>query len=339
MIVQFLFHLLLMVEPTQGREIILDNRKQYLPTVGYNRVLVAKDGTFLALSRYQLWHWDQDGNIINVIGRKGEAPGEFGFLGEAIWDGRHYWIIDGYQLRSSVFDRSGRYLSTSAKFFRQLIRVDDRLFAIDLSQFDAWRSQYPPVLKEINYNIANNQLNISETGMRFKKVSKRQMELRFNFKLVWVVQEGDTYLVVDQLEPKIWVYDNNARQTEAGIAVDKPFEPNFRPMQVKYWVEPPKRLEKKRSQSEHLVYWNSWSRINYFGRLGDAYVLAYNTPDEEDEYNSVQVIQRIAKDGRALGDPILANGFIMGSKDNKVFLFSEGDNEDEFVYLVRTLNL
>ena len=328
------FGLALMVEPVT--EIKLENYHRFLPQTSYNRVFLAKDDGFLAITNYQVWHWDANGKVINQFGAKGEGPGEFVWVGQVHWDGDHYWVIDSKNLSSSVFDGKGRYLDRQPIYFRQFVPVQDELFILDFSKVNQYKGNFPATLKKIDYQIDGNGLSVAFTGLQFKKVSERQKDFHYNFKLVWVTRDGDDYLVVDQLEPKIRVYSPEAIAREGKTQEDQPFEPPYVNVQARRWVEPPNAPpDNLTNDKDFLYWWQSWSRINYFARAGEDFIFAYEIPDERDPEESLQVIQRISRDGRAIGKSLILNGAIMGVRRNLVYLFREEDNEDGFSYFVR----
>ena len=329
-------YFVVMAEQIPFEEIKLDNLGMYLSRIGYGKVWLERDGTFLAASHYHIWHWDTAGRLINRMGGKGEGPGEFQGVGEVIWNGDYYWAIDNQRLISTIFDAEGRYLTRKPIYYRQFVRLEDQIFALDVGKFAVGVSEYPPLLQEINYRIKDGELEVEHTGFNFKKVTPKQVRLNFNFKLLWAVREADRYLVVDQLEPIMRIYDPATRKREREIGNNQPFEPNFMPMELKSWEDPPDSWTQQGGTARDFrQWWQSWSRINYFGKAGDDYVVAYEIPNEEDPESSLQAVQRIAKDGHAIGEPLIIQGYCMGSRDNKVYMFHENEDSEKFEYYVR----
>ncbi len=323
------------------QRIKLDNKGIYLSKTSYGQVNMAQDGTFLVSSQYHLWHFDRDGALINRIGGKGEGPGEFMGVGESLWNGEYYWIIDSQRLFSSIFDSEGKYLSKTNIYYRQFVQVDGQLFVVDPSRYDSYNPNYPPVLQEIQYQVQDGQLSVEHTDLLFKKISRRQNELMLNFKLLWAVREGkDRYLVVDQLEPKMWIYDRPTREQEKKAPVNSVFEPNYIPMNLRYWVDPPRAFIKNVTvRSEFLRWWQSWSRINYFGRVGEDFVIAYEIPNPDSPESSLQAVQRVAKTGHVQGEMLIVEGFCMGSRDGKLYVFLQDEETENFDYYVHVYEL
>ena len=317
-------------------EIRLDNKGQFLSRGRPNDVVLERDGTILGFTKYHLWHWNQDGSLIRKIGGKGEGPGEFLGVSQALWTGEYYWVIDGNTLTSSIFDKQGRFLYKQNLYFRQFVRTHNRLFKVDFSKFDYHRKSYPPTLYEINYAIDDEKLEANPTDLFFKKITERQMNLGNNMKLAWMVEEQGRFLVVDQLEPKIRVYDAANIATEKNANLYKPFEGMAIPIQARKWVEPPPSFKTRHKDRRSFVsWWQSWSRVTYFGKLGNHLVIAYEIPDPKDSQEALQVLQPIDRQGKAIGDHYIVPGLCIGSQEDQLFVFVEGNDPDLFEYFIR----
>ena len=321
-------------------EVRLDNKGRYLGPLGSSMVYLNHDGTYMAATSYQLWHWDGQGRIINVIGEKGEGPGEFRHVGEVLWTGSHYWIVDGQLLRSSVFDEEGKYLSRSDVFFRQFVPVENRMFVLDLSRFRMFERVYPPSLREIEYQITEaGDLNVNKTDLFFRKMTPAQADFRGNFKLLWVVRDRNRLLIMDQLEPKMQIYDPATIEREHNVSDEDAFEPSFVPVQLSRFVKAKGSMPRTRSHRDYVHWWYAWSRINYFGRLGKDLVVCYSIPIEGDPESEKQVVQRVGFDGRAIGKPLVLDGLMMGVVDERVYVFYEDEDREDFTYFVRAFTL
>ena len=318
-------------------EIELYTNGRYIDRASFGKARVLQDGGFLLNNFHHVWHWDDEGNVINMFGGRGEGPGEFVSISEVRFDGDHYWTIDGSRMLSSVFDRDGRYLFRKASSYRQFISVGERLFIVDSSQYNQLMGvQYPPVLQEIEYKITEQDLMVGATGERFKKISERQQSLSWNFKLLWLVEEDDGFLIVDQLEPIIRVYDANALRSERATDDEQAFEPDSIAMRLLHWSDAPEQMiNDLRSNDKMLRWWYSWSRINHFGISGEDFFVAYESPNPDDERQAIQVIQRIGRDGQRKGEPLIVDGMCMGVLNDQVYIFHDEESMDRFSYSVR----
>ena len=336
----FLFFFLMGYVEDPVLEIMVENRGRYLDRIVYGKVRLQPDGSFLANNFHMIYHWDEKGRLIRQMGGRGEGPGEFQAISEVLFNGEYYWVVDGARMESSVFDKNGSFLYRSGARSRQFVQAGDQLFMVDNSQFNPHGSDYPQVLQEILLKLDDQSLSVDFKPLRFKKVSQRQKDFRMNFKLVWMVREGDRYLLVDQLEPKIRIYDKSAIERESQTDLAQPFEPDFLPLNLKHWVEPPESMVSGfANNNKMLQWWQSWSRINFFDHAGDGFVIAYETPDPADPNNNLQVIQRLEKTGANAGKPLVVDGLCMGVRNNLAYIFTPDEKGDEFKYYIRAYNL
>jgi hypothetical protein len=332
-----LFFYLLCLFPEQKlvKSIKVDNLGIFLSQMNSGRIFLQQDGTVLAASKYQVWHWDREGKLINRIGRKGEGPGEFQSPGSMVWNGQYYWIVDHINLFSSLFDSNGQFLSRKQLYFRQFVFVADRIFAVDYRGMTTFRKFYPQTLQEIRWWVENNEIRVEETDLRFVKVFEKQVELVMNFKLLWLAGDEERFLVVNQLEPRIYVYDRATREREDMVPEEHPFQPKFFALRLPHWVDPPDSFKFRHGNHRAFMsWWQSWSRINYFGEVDGGFVVAYEIPDENEPTNSLQVIQTVDKKGRAVGEPLVSDGICFGIWGGLIHLFREGDSEESFDYYI-----
>lgn len=331
--------LITLVDPLT--EVKLDSQGRYLGSLGPSRVFLNQDGTYMAATQYHLWHWDRDGKLINLLGDKGEGPGEFVNLGEALWTGEHYWLVDASLIRSSIFSAEGEYLTKSPVYFRQFVRVKDRLLAIDLSRFRGRTDTYPPVLVDVNYSIRpDGTLAVEKSPQAWRKATEAQVSLMNNFKLLWVVERDGRFMVMDQLQPRIQIYDAKTLEQERGIADEQPYEAKFTPVLLRDFVPHPESWPATRRSFREMRHWfNAWSRITWFGALGADYAVAYTVPNGDDPESPLQYVVRVGTNGKMIGNPVVYDGYFMGIHDGKATVFYDDEQNQEFVYKVRTYDL
>lgn len=317
-------------------EIKVENRGRYLDRISYGKVRLQPDGSFLANNFHQVFHWNEHGDLITSMGGRGEGPGEFQAISEVLFIDGYYWVVDGARMESAIFDNTGHFLYRKPINCRQFLQTEDQVFLVDNSAYNPYSKNYPTVIQEIQFKIDQDNLEIHTTPLRFKKISEMQRNLRMNFKLFWISRQGDRYFLMDQLEPKIRIYDKAAREKERQSSIDEPFEPNSLALNLKYWVHPPEKMaEGFESNKQMLRWWQSWSRINYFGDAGDGFFVAYETPDPEDAQNNLQVIQRLDLTGQRMGQPLVLEGLCMGVRNNLVYIFNADDETDNFNYYIK----
>lgn len=324
------------------RTVKLETAGNYLNGLDYGRAFLEQDGTILVRTKYQVWHFRADGSLINRIGGKGEGPAEFEMLAGVKWNGTHYWIVDGTRLISQLFNAQGEYLASYKIYYRDFERVgDDQFFAIDYSKALSHAGTYAATLQELHVTVDQDQLVVEKGDLLFSRVTARQMNMSINFKLLFVEREGDTYLVVNQIEPRMYVHDPKTRESEASHDIKKPFEAPYIDIPVASWVEPPERLDNiPRGLLMRQSWWRSWSRINDFGKLtNDRFFAAYEIPDPSEPNNSLQETILFNRKGQRLHKPLILDGYCVGSQGSELYVLRTGDKEDVFEYFIDIYDL
>lgn len=332
---------LLLVDPRLQWSKPIENRFQYIEIVDASRIFLADDGSILALTPYSLWHWQSDGKFIRKIGQKGQGPGEFIFLLQAHWDGQHYWMMDGLNQMSTFYDADGTFLFRQPFFYRQFIPLEDRTFVLDFSRVRSYSDQLPPVLQEITYQITDKQIEVEDIGPKFRKVTPQQRSYDFNFKKLWLAQDGDALLVVDQLQPLMQVYSPEIIAKEQKVSIEVPFEAPVRYIKAPMWKSVPETFPRRGSlnQNEFRIWWQTWSRVTHFGSFGSDLIFAFETEGQEGDLRPTQVIQRISKQGELLAEPLVTQGYLVGTQDDMVYVFQEKESADGFSYYLEAYKL
>ena len=296
-----------------------------------------ENGGFLAAIDTTLWHWDSSGKLLRKIDCRGKSEDELVSLMWYHWDGNYYLLGNGELQMVTLFDRQGHFLSRSSCEYRNLIGLGTQTLALDYSGYDVRAHPFPRVLQEIELEVRENSLSFSKLPLLFKKVSQRQVNYRLNNKMVWVVKEGDTYLVADELEPKILIYDQAAREAESGIGNNQPYVPEHIPLQLTQYVLPMAnpRMESGMTPGAWLA---SWSQINFFGIAANGFLVGYTSPDPNREAEQVQVAELLKEDGTTTGKTVVVRGRILGNDKNEVyFIVPETGNGRHFAVHVYDL--
>lgn len=319
---------LILVLSWQGPDLlVLETGSARLDQVTYGRVGLAEGGGFLAASKQFLWHWDAHGALINKVG----GPELIGLVGTFHWDGNYYWLVDDWHADSLLFDRSGTLVSRFPIHYHQFIALDRRLFVLDSRNLRLGGRVYPPVLYEIQYQIRDGTLGITNLGPGFKRITPRQQSFRNNFKMVWVVPENHRLLVVDQLEPKIWIYDAAVIARERNLPLHQPLLPRSIPLQLTEYILPPFADD---PGGDFITWLHSWSRINHFAAQEKGYLVGYDIPDPERARETLQVVQGVDRSGRATGQLLRTRGYLMGIRNGSVLIFQERKGSDGIDYVV-----
>jgi hypothetical protein len=327
--------LLLVIDGGPATEIKLENRGRYIDRIAFGRVRIERDGSFLANTFHHIWHWNVDGKLINHMGGYGQGPGELEGCSEVLFDGNYYWAIDGSRMQSVIFDQKGDYLYSRPTSCRQFVRAGSELFIVDNSKFGPIGVPYPRVLQKIDFRIDRKDMTVDQDPLLFRKITKRQHMLGRSFKLLWAIKSDNTYLVMDQLQERIQIYDPEAIREERNRPDTEPFTPEELYLRLPYWVSAPEKLRKDFTSNDALLeWWYSWSRITYFGKIEDDLVVIYEVPDPTNSRGFLTAAARFGRDGRRIGDALLVEGQGVGAKDGLIFFFIQGNNPDSFEYFI-----
>lgn len=235
---------------------------------------------FLAWDRHTVWHWNFRGKLINKMGGAGEGPGEFAYISSALWDGKHYWVIDASSLSNSLFNEKGAFLfrEKMAEFrLRYLIPTKTRLFCVDVSQFtlELVRNPHghPPFLRELRYEIGANQLKIV-AGQHFRKASSKQRETGgFNYKQHWITDFKNGFYVMNHVENRIWFYTDEDMNSEAAFPFELPSTISSKLLPLKDW-----HTDNVWAPKKGQIWWYNQCRINFLSIEGSKLVVGYKIP-------------------------------------------------------------
>jgi len=153
-----------------------------------------------------------------------------------------------------------------------------------------------------------------------------------------MVKEGDTYMVVNQVEPRIYLFDAESRRAEAAIPIEDYYENKHIVMSLPLYVEAPEAFTRDKSKKALTHWWNAWSRINYFGKLGDYYLVAYDSAIDSDD-DTQQVMVLVNREGKAVTKAQVVEGFIIGIHNGETLVFRSGDSDDTFDYYVDSFDM
>ena len=288
----------------------------------------------LACAGTMLYRWDFEGDLIETVelGKPVKNIIAFHFS-------EHGYIV-AYQSEkgafSQVFDPEGRPLSPPFPFLRFMREVDGRIMApLTLGQDDYfWRHNYPFLAIEMQPVPSGGEIVLRKTGLALAKVNDRMLDLDFNFKEIWIVKLEDRFLVVNQLEPRVYFYDQRAIRQERADGEHKATAIDFKLLALPAYEPPPQRffqLEKTVSAEEGRRRAAAWFRclglITWFGRLGDGFAITYRIPRWEQGScaGNGLGLQVLDEHLGPQGPMIEVEGTMMGAVDHSVFTYKRGE--------------
>jgi hypothetical protein len=256
-----------------------------LELAGPNPVQVVVDDGIYGHDGNQIYTWDDAGNLLSKIQVSGDVPGVW-FVHRV---GANF--IVSYQNQkgedvTALIDAQGQTLGSTHPFMPYISVVNGRIFAPSrLNREDyIWRQNFPFLCHELK--IEGGELQ--EAELRFAKIFPSQWEMGLNLKQVWAAQgPDDAFLVMNQLEQRIYMYDNATILKERIEGEHHWSEIPFIQLDLENYKQPPneyftseRALTLEKAKVEFSAWRNNQSLITWFGQVGEGYAVAYELPAE-----------------------------------------------------------
>lgn len=227
----------------------------------------------------------------------------------------------------AAYSRDGELIaeaSASAPFARYFFYSDFGLIATPLKS-SADLDLQPHFINAhlVDYSVQNGILTF-DLSPHLGKITKRQHEHAYNFRKMWLVDNDPNILAVNEVEPRVYIFDPESRRKERRDGTKSPtFVPSY-PLELPKYATPPKTpfgltepVRKSELARLNTSWWNSWSRFTWFSKYKDGYIIAYQVPDcyvdNPKECPSFHLgIQPLDKNFRPQGKLIETSGMMMG---------------------------
>ncbi len=305
---------------------------------GFNFVALDGANGYMASINNQLFHWnDSDlGQIISL--QDHQQISAFALIGD------HYWLAT-YRTKSpkgepqfaiEIYDKQGHHIRSKEVDFivRQILTDGTILFHRSYIR-NLNESLYFPML----YEVESDRDHVPEfTGLKFCKVSDRLYEYNLNLNYVWAIKKGDTFVVVNQLDPAIHFYTKEVIKKES-VQGDKIFTPITQKfLKLPKYHRPPdtflkfshNMLEIDASRLEKQ-WWCQLSLIIWFGKHEDGFAIVYRVPEFDASANCKEYHFGIQKLNASFS-PVdtlfeIKKGQFMGVRNGRAFLMVTSKNE------------
>lgn len=312
-----------------------------LETNSLQGIFLTVSGELLLATRDSLVHWGHDGRHKLTIELQEGAQIAFPYYDV---ETRVYWIPytnpEGRPL-TAFYDEHGKLMNESDIWFRYVCYTGGkRLVPEKISDFFyVHKNRYTFQIQEFDFQVEDGMGKLTRTGTEFGKITPKQMRLTFNYKLAWPVANGDGYLLMNELEKRIYLYDRAELEREKLVKENVPREAVFMVPDLPDFVEPPDRIVKLNGTPEtafkDFERWeNSFSRVTYFNRYGDGYAVAYVVPEcrppspHNPDCDKVHTyLVKLDADLKTLGPPtILAKTTVVGTDSEILSITPKFDN-------------
>lgn len=290
-----------------------------LPTVSASGIL-ASDGN-------QVYHWDFEGRLIRQISCRGLVLAKIHFQG--------FYLFAEVENETGAFfteiyNNNGMLVGTT-DYHQEFFNLGESLWVLSGLPAELLRKTPHPFLLRQGRLIENaeGKLSIEMKGEPFHKAMPRVRELSYNFQRLWVVQDWADSLVMNQLEPRIYRFSPQTRSQErqegARAWTSVPFEqldlPMFKVVNQLFKLKKVMPVAEARAAKD--AWFRSFSRIEFFGRYLDQYLVSYSLPSDVPG-ESVRGYVVLDEDFQRISEFNQIDGIIIGLYGDKLFEWDSG---------------
>ena len=312
--------------------------QEYLQIVAPSSLTICEDDTLILPTPTAVWHFSlKDGSLIRKFGERGEGKNRYQFISAVAWDGTHYWISDGGQLTITVYDpqQSDDKIVKIPYYLENLTYKHGILFGAGDISLNLFKGKNPRwVVPHLSVEKIRSGQALWENHDRFHTLSDKIKQLSNNYTNHFIevekTKEGFRYWVMNEVDPVISIYDDKNFKIVRKI-----------PLELYHFKNGPDKFLAPPFTRIRILEWeNQWSRISGFGFIGDAVVVAYNTPASTKERDKNMMFHLVSRDGAFIPDSQMAfQGHFIGAKDNRIFtLREESDEFDNPKFFIQIFN-
>jgi hypothetical protein len=280
----------------------------------------ASDYGILGATDTTLYHWNLQGNLLAVIRPEG-ATRIWSFVKH---DG-YYWVsfFRGRETLSRIYSADGELVSEDLPFQNYFNQVDGRLFTGPESNLLKRRaySYFWLVHEQVLDGISH--VTPKPTSLFFGKINEKMVAYRFDFKRVWPARHGKGFVLVNQLEPKVYLYNEQTIINEFRDGPRVPTQAPFVSIEMPdTYLEPPAtpfKLDKVVTARERDELWLRWrkgvSLITWFGNYRKGYLISFLLPGKESG------LVFLSQSFKTFSAGFYTRGYVVGVNRNNILVF------------------
>lgn len=287
------------------------------------------EGKLALMTRTHFWVWNDAGDLHKTLTAK---------------DGQNFtsWISLPEGLLISYHNREGQMgtvlldgkfeeLSHFDFFASRFQNVDGTLYTFPISaESPHFPHKHPYLFVPIHLQPEGETYRLTTLKPALAKAHPQLIHSEFEYKSAWLVKLENGYAVMNELEPKVYLYSplqvsiekregHNTPSNIVGSSI--PFQ-NFNPITSGF--QPPKGVFKQGEVLKMLWDYNeSHSTINWFGKIDDGFLVAYSVPDCEDTnpcQESLLGLQKLNSNFEMVGAPRIQPGNLIGIRNGQVYI-------------------
>lgn len=209
--------------------------------------------------------------------------------------------------------------------FYHFFHLNDKKIGLNaLHSKDLAQKPYPYLLMEAEFYYNEQDVGLRTFG-DFCKIIDLQRDFGFSYLRVWIGEQDNARYVMNTLESKVYVFDDEGMNRERLDGNLQPTENDFIELDLKGFVSNNKRhiIKKPMAIPEYRAKrnsWNnSWSRVRGFSDISSGFQVLYDVPDcvGEDCKPKKTYLQFFDEGFQKVGAPIDELGYYLGEWDGK----------------------
>ncbi len=264
---------------------------------------VQEDGSIIIATNKEIYHFDRTGNKILHLRDSGFGPAAIEKVGNAVFTGGLYYILDPTNFNISIFDRKGQFLNKQISTGSQLQVAAGELYITDRRAFIPERTEFNALARITLEN--NHQLKTHKT---FSPVSELTEKLAFQYKRHYIAKLKGNYFVMETIS-------NDLTQLSPSHTPISRVKVNLPEYVAPKCCYPGKDFE------EIKKYISGQSYVLLMVQVGNQLAISYTVPNPKDFPNLKLRVQCVDATGAPTLNILEDNGFFIGGyKDELYFL-------------------
>ncbi len=276
---------------------------------------VTESGELLAADTHHFYHWSDEGRLLQKL-----AAAPKTLILAAYFDGTYYFLSTN-DLVTYQYDHQGHLLAETRdpnQFIYKYLPKGDQLYCLPFTNNDTLTiAPYFFQVHELDLERVGRDLHV-RTKALLGKIQPIQASMQYNMLGVWLATHGNETLLVNQLEAKIYRYSPDQVRKEQLAGTKQPTEVAAVSLDLVGYRKPPQEpfiitrpMKREAYAASRDAWWNSWSRIAWFGSHAKGYLIAYEVPDCAEPTNCASTrldLQVLSPNFQRLGQPQSTRG-------------------------------
>ena len=240
------------------------------------------------------------------------------------------------------FDEEGGYLGpgynkvgSNELYYRQIIACADKVF-LNKYDYKHINSDNTPILQEAKLEPYQDGFVFQLVGDAFSTQLVESRGFGANFKKRWLVPDQNNLYVVDQLQPRAWVFNTDGGRSQYKRDKHRPISLSKSTSYFEFFAG-------EDSQENRQKWFHSFTKVTGFYRFGDGFLISYTRPNREHAWYAfepeevktgaapfVLCLQRVDQNFEQVGENVEWSGAHMIGAQGKTAYIAVPGRENQF---------